>query len=257
MISWMQSRIGSFRRAQRMKSPTESTSGSTSSQLINGQQQQVKKASSSSFSPFTLIQHAGTLADDYWERTFSEMVHQIGRTLVVIDQFDAVPTALTRVWCIFELHCTTETSATRLEFCMTRPASASLDIMIQDPAALKHSCALIRSINCQDAKATVQADKVKIDALVAKRRGGHESVNRSVNGAILNALMSALVSRAQNDGVHTEVICEALDECDSVNQLWCGRSPLTWALIRNHAALAARFALLVNVRIRCALSVHV
>ena len=47
----------------------------------------------------------GAMADDYWETTFQECIRQIGHTVVVLDQLPlAVPTALTRIWCIWEMY---------------------------------------------------------------------------------------------------------------------------------------------------------
>ena len=58
---------------------------------------------------FSVNQHAasaGALPESFWETTFQEMIDSIGRTIVVLDQLDRVPTPLTRIWCIWEIYCT-------------------------------------------------------------------------------------------------------------------------------------------------------
>ena len=192
---------------------------------------------------FVVDQHAamrGEMADDYWETTFQECIRQIGHTVVVLDQLpQAVPTALTRIWCIWEMYSTIVgmVQGNKLSVALTI-APHKLQPTFEDPQALEVLIGHISSVNTADANATVEADRVKINALVAASPGGHDAIDATVRATTLGAILGMVTALCGDEhaGTVRRLIALIISETGksaferALHMPFKGKEPLTWAL---------------------------
>ena len=192
---------------------------------------------------FVVDQHAamrGEMADDYWETTFQECIRQIGHTVVVLDQLPlAVPTALTRIWCIWEMYSTIigAVRGNKLSVALAM-AQHELRPTFQDPEALEVLISNISSVNTADAKASVESDRIKINTLVAASPGGHGTIDATVRATMLGAFLGMVTAvcgdehagavRRLVELIVSETGRSAYDH--ALHMPFKGKEPLTWSL---------------------------
>ena len=192
---------------------------------------------------FVVDQHAaarGEMGDDYWETAFREMVDAIGHTVLVLDRLPAItPTVLTRIWCVWELYSTVNNKKNRLSITM----DSELNNMYKSckrKELMEEMLNVISAIRSQDAEATVDSDRIKINALIQATEGGHAAVDRCVC-RVLYALLLSMAARTLEDSndIHLEAF-RALSEKTMnassssgalmLTQRFHGRNALVWSL---------------------------
>ena len=197
---------------------------------------------------FVVNQHKalrGEMSEDYWETTFRLTVDAIGHTVVVLDNIPAaVPTVFSRCWCIWELFSTAEKGANKLSVAVDASRNGEMVDMqgITDPAVMT---ALLRSIEAIDsfsAEATVEADRVKINSLIAASEVGHDTIDTTVKQTMRGFVLSLLVHIASDDNdMHVGTVAEFLQQPEpfALDFRFHGQCPLTLALTKPKPRIAA------------------
>ena len=193
---------------------------------------------------FVVDQHAaarGEMGDDYWETAFREMVDAIGHTILVLDRLPAItPTVLTRIWCVWELYSTVNNKENRLSITMDSEIN-NIYKSCKRKELMEEMLTVISAIRSQDAEATVDSDRSKINALIQATEGGHAAVDRSMCRVLYALLLSmaACTLEDSNDdhleafrALSEKIMSASSSSLDSsmLTQRFHGRSALVWSL---------------------------
>lgn len=204
---------------------------------------------------FVVDQHAaarGDMDESYWETTFRAMVNQIGHTVMVLDHLPkSVPTVLSRIWCIWELHSTISSHENLLSVALDDETEVSKSV--RETALVHELMNQIQSIKSADAQATVVSDRDKINRLVAASDGGHSAIDGQVQCCVYGMLCGIAAKYCDDDAIEQVKAFEQLvqltlspinsssshpssstsTDSQAPNLLrtnFCGRTPLTWSL---------------------------
>jgi tetratricopeptide (TPR) repeat protein len=120
------------------------------------------------FDIFSVSQHKSDVRSfHWWQSTFLNAVGAMGQVVMVMLPWKS-PTALTRVWCIFEAYCCEATHG-HFSVAMTQQESDKMIAEIcKDPAGLFKT---LSTVSCEDSEATKAADKDQIFDVVKKSIG--------------------------------------------------------------------------------------
>ena len=137
---------------------------------------------------FAITQHPGVLQSNDLSRLESTIARKECTTLVVLDEEHGVP--LTRCWCIFEFFTTLLHAGARYGKLQVRAGSLVIGqfgeyIPCRNPEHLSH---LAESVDCLEAEASVEEDKIMIvgrleELGLGHRKGVHE-LNRKLARAV-------------------------------------------------------------------------
>lgn len=116
------------------------------------------------------------------QQTFDRSIQQVAAVAVTIP-LPSAPTAVGRIWCLFEIMTAISLNKEIIVYCN----AASDDV---EKGSLP-------KIDCNLASATVESDKEMILGLIDKRvKGGVKEVNRRVQQVLKGGLVQAEVTRA-------------------------------------------------------------
>jgi hypothetical protein len=126
------------------------------------------------FDCFSIDEHATqALPQEWWASTFAEAIALIGHTVMLLSPWDA-PTPLTRAWCLWELHCTSQAPDARFSVCLGPAERSAFEAALLD----KHDVIfdVFNSIDVANAQAGDPADRAMILAAV-EAAGGCAQLN--------------------------------------------------------------------------------
>lgn len=166
------------------------------------------------FDLFSNNQHdTGARPFEWWSTTFKSAIAQFGHTVLILSPWED-PVPLRRAWCLFEIYCTVETSAT-FEIAMCEAdVAAFLQNVKRDAEGINQ---MISQIDTKKSEAWNPADRQSIFEVVEKTVG-FNAVNSAVftqlrewvTSVTLTHLQSIDAQIAAGDQTQVENRCQVL-----------------------------------------------
>lgn len=168
------------------------------------------------FDVFTVNQHASQLVPpDWWYTTFKDAVAGIGHTaLVLMPWKDPIP--LTRAWCIWEILCTIDKGAAKLDIRLpAHEQKAFADFLMRSDDGPRDVIKAMLEIDVERAQARNPEDLINILNAVRNCDGGASAVNKCIKDQmrswILEAGVAALEGLSTRSRATSHLLCDVAE----------------------------------------------
>ena len=154
------------------------------------------------FDVFTVNQHQSLqVSPAWWYTTFKDAVASIGHTVLVLMPWND-PIPLTRAWCIWEILCTIDDGAAKLDVRLsTREQGAYADYLVRE--GVENVVRSMLKLNVERAEAWNKDDQDNILAAVRQYPGGASEVNKRVKDQMRSWLIDS--AKVALDGLSSEM----------------------------------------------------